>query len=102
MAELTTKAREKLRKDDFAYVDSRGEGHLPINDAAHVRNAIARWNQTAFESVAAKEEARKAILRAAKRHGIEIGEEDKICRPATSLRAASTKAGPRGGRKEAE
>jgi hypothetical protein len=100
MAELTTKARERLRKADFAYVDSHGEGHLPIHDAAHVRNAMARWNRTAFESVTAKEEARKKILRAAQRHGIEIDDEDKVCRPATALRAASTKAGPRGGRKE--
>jgi hypothetical protein len=100
MAELTTKAREKLRKGDFAYVDSKGEGHLPIHDESHVRNAMARWNQTEFESVAAKERARKKILRAARRLGIEVSDEDRVARPATSLRAASTKAGPRGGRKD--
>ena len=67
MPELTTKARDRLRKSDFAYVDADGEGHLPINDASHVRNAVARWNQTAFQSVSAKEAARKKILRAAKK-----------------------------------
>jgi hypothetical protein len=100
MAELTTKAREKLRKSGFAYVDSQGEGHLPIHDEAHVRNAIARWNQTEFESVAAKESARKKILRAAQRYGIEVSDEDNVARPAASLRPARTKAGPRGGRKD--
>ena len=64
------------------------------------RNAMARWNQTAFESMAAKERARKKIVSAAKRHGIEVDKEDKISKPVTSLRAASTKRGPRGGRKD--
>jgi hypothetical protein len=78
MAELDTKEREKLRKSQFAYVDSSGGEHLPIHDEAHVRNAIARWNQTDFESDTAKEEARKKILAAAERHGIEVDKDDKI------------------------
>ncbi len=78
MAELDTKEREKLRKSQFAYVDSAGGEHLPIHDEAHVRNAIARWNQTDFESDTAKEEARKKILAAAERHGIEVDKDDKI------------------------
>jgi hypothetical protein len=99
MAELSTKKREGLRSSQFAYVDTKGGEHLPINDESHVRNAMARWNQTAFESMAAKEQARKKIVSAAKRHGIEVDKGDKISKPVTSLRAASTKRGPRGGRK---
>ena len=99
MAELDTQDREKLDKRKFAYVDSQGEGHLPLNDESHVRNAMARWNQTEFESESAKESARRKIVAAAKRHGIEIGEDDKVAHPTGSLRAASTKKGPRGGRK---
>lgn len=99
-AVLSTSEREKLRKSDFAYVDDEGEGHLPIHDESHVRNAIARFNQTEFESKAAKERARKRIVRAAKRHGIEIGDDSEVAEPVTSLRAASTKSGPRGGRKK--
>ena len=98
MAELDAKARDRLRSTQFAYVDSKGGEHLPIHDAAHVRNAIARFNQTEFESKAAKERARRKVLSAAKRHGIEVDEESEIARPTRSLRAASTKAGPRGGR----
>jgi hypothetical protein len=78
MPELDTEHREKLRKDQFAYVDSSGGEHLPINDESHVRNAMARWNQTDFESDTAKEEARKKIVAAAKSHGIEIGPDDNI------------------------
>ena len=100
MAELDTAARDRLRSSQFAYIDRQGGEHLPINDASHVRNAMARFNQTEFESKAAKERARKRILSAAKRYDIEIDPDDNIARPVTSLRAASTKRGPRGGRKD--
>jgi uncharacterized protein DUF6582 len=99
MAELDTEDREKLDKRRFAYVDKNGEGHLPLNDESHVRNAMARWNQTEFESASAKEAARKKIMAAAKRHGIEIADDDKIAHASTGLRAATTRRGPRGGRK---
>jgi len=99
MAELDTKDREKLDKRQFAYVDSQGEGHLPLSDESHVRNAMARWNQTEFESARAKEAARRKIVAAAKRHGIEISPDDKIAHPSSGLRAATTKRGARGGRK---
>ena len=65
-----------------------------------MRNAIARFNQTEFESMAAKERARRKILAAAEKHGIEVDRDDKIRRSTCSLRAVSTKAGPRGGRKK--
>ena len=100
MAELDTKARAKLRKNQFAYVDSEGAEHLPLHDAAHVRNAMARFNQTEFESVAAKERARRKILAAAKRDDIEVDEGSNVAKPVKSLRPARTKAGPRGGRKD--
>jgi hypothetical protein len=100
MAELTTKSRDKLRSNQFAYVDRKGGEHLPINDKAHIRNAMVRWNQTEYESLAAKERARKKIVSAAKREGIEIDKDDKIAHPTRSLGAASTKRGPRGGKKD--
>ncbi|HEV8468684.1 MAG TPA: DUF6582 domain-containing protein [Candidatus Limnocylindria bacterium] len=78
MAQLDAADREKLDKRQFAYVDKTGEGHLPIHDEAHVRNAIARFNQTEFESETAKDAARTKILAAAKRHGIEVAEDDNI------------------------
>jgi hypothetical protein len=78
VAELDTEDREKLDKRKFAYVDKEGEGHLPINDEAHVRNAMARFNQTDFESGTKKETARKKIVKAAKRRGIKVGKADNV------------------------
>jgi hypothetical protein len=78
MAELDAKDRDKLRSTQFAYVDSKGGEHLPVNDESHTRNAIARFNQTDFESQAAKERARQKILRAARRFGIEVSEDSNV------------------------
>jgi hypothetical protein len=100
MAQLDATDRDKLRSNQFAYVDRDGGEHLPINDASHVRNAISRFNQTEFESIAAKERARKNILAAAGRYDIEVQEDSTVSKPARSLRAASTRRGPRGGRKD--
>jgi hypothetical protein len=78
MAELTTRQRDRLRKSDFAYVDKEGGEHLPIHDEEHVRNAIARWNQTDFESKSVRDGARRKILAAARKLGIEVSDDDKI------------------------
>jgi hypothetical protein len=78
MAELSARARERLEKSDFAYVDREGGEHLPIHDETHVRNAISRFNQTHFESAEAKERARKKILAAARKHGIEVADDDRV------------------------
>jgi hypothetical protein len=86
MATLTERSRDKLRSNQFAYVDRDGGEHLPIHDESHVRNAIARFNQTEFESAAAKERARKKILSAAKRHDIEVSEDSNVASPVRSRR----------------
>ena len=81
MPELDAADRDKLRDSQFAYVDRDGEGHLPLNDESHVRNAMARFNQTHFESRSAKERARRKIVSAAHRHGIEISDDDNVAKP---------------------
>jgi class 3 adenylate cyclase len=70
LALLDAKARARLRDSSFAYVDSKGVRRLPINDAPHVRNALARFDQTRFEDDGARERARQRLLRAAKKYGI--------------------------------
>jgi len=84
VAELDQEKRDRLRSSQFAYVDRDGGEHLPINDESHIRNAIARFNQTDFESRAAKERARKKIVNAARRHGIEIDEDSNVAQPVGS------------------
>ena len=70
MPELAASARARLPDSAFAYVDSQGRRRLPIHDASHVRNALARFDQTAFEDDVARERARQRLLRAAKKYGI--------------------------------
>ena len=84
MPEMSTRERDKLDKDQFAYVDKDGGEHLPINDEEHVRNAMARWNQTDFPSKSAREQARRKIVAAARRHGIEISDDDRVAKPGTT------------------
>lgn len=74
MEEQSKLRRSEMNASSFAYIDGEGRRHLPIHDAAHVRNALARFNQTKFESPAAKRRARARILAAARRFGIETSE----------------------------
>ncbi len=72
-AELTTDARNNLESSDFAYTDEAGEDHYPIQDAAHVRNALSRAAAAINEGGDAADTARKALPKikaAAKRMGI--------------------------------
>src|SRR5919206_937323 len=67
---LSAKERARLPDSAFAYIDSTGKRRLPINDAAHVRNALARFNQCQFEDEAARDRARTRLLRVAKKFGV--------------------------------
>lgn len=67
--------RKKLDDEDYAYIDKKGGRHLPINDKAHVRNALARFNQTHFDSAEAKSKAHAKIVARAKSMGIEVSKE---------------------------
>lgn len=70
MPPLGAKERAQLPDRCFAYIDSRGKRRLPIHDAVHVRNALARFGQVAFEDEEARDRARTRLLRAAKKFGI--------------------------------
>jgi class 3 adenylate cyclase len=70
MPRLSARRRAELPASAFAYIDGRGRRRLPIHDEAHVRNALARFTQVAFESDEARERARRRLLNAAKKVGI--------------------------------
>ena len=70
MTTLDARSRASLPDSAFAYIDSRGRRRLPLNDESHVRNALARFNQTTFEDEVARDTARTKLLRAAKKYGI--------------------------------
>ena len=99
MPQLTASARSRLPDSAFAYIDTQRVRRLPIHDAAHVRNALARFEQVSFEDDAARGRARDRVLRAAKRHGIvPLGFFDGQLRKEreTKARAADTRRWPRG------
>lgn len=70
MAKLTNAERANLPDSAFAYIDAAGKRRLPIHDAAHVRNALARFDQVVFDDEAARDRARTRLLRAAHKHGV--------------------------------
>ena len=63
MSELSEKQRDKLDDDKFAFPEQRKE---PIENASHVRNAIARFNQVKGVSDDDRDAAWKRIKKAAK------------------------------------
>ena len=81
-AKMTRKEINDLPDSDFAYIEPGGKKdasgkteprslrHLPINDAAHARNALARLSQTDI-SPEARKSALKKIKARAKKFGIE-------------------------------
>ncbi|HUP09553.1 MAG TPA: DUF6582 domain-containing protein [Caldimonas sp.] len=72
MARLETKDRDDLSGEKFAFPHQRKE---PLEDAAHVRNAIARFDQVGDVTDAERDAAWKRILSAAKKFGVEVNEK---------------------------
>jgi hypothetical protein len=68
---MSTADKNRLGSSQFAFARQRKE---PLTDAAHVRNAIARFNQVEDVSDSERDEAWKRIRRAASRFGVEIHE----------------------------
>src|SRR5690349_21690036 len=63
MSELDAKDRQELKDSDYAFPKQRKE---PLNDADHVRNAMARFDQVEGVSDDDRDEAWKRIKSAAK------------------------------------
>ena len=68
---LSTDERKHMSDATYAFPKQRKE---PLNDASHVRNAIARFDQVKGVSDEEREEAFHNIKAAAKRHGVEMTE----------------------------
>src|SRR5260370_10980591 len=73
MAKTKSVGGHDLPASDFAYVgnaDDTSTWHLPIHDEAHVRDALARFNQAQIPADAKAGVARK-LAAAAKKYGID-------------------------------
>lgn len=72
MTELSTEDRDDLDKGSFAFAKQRKE---PLENASHVRNAIARFNQVKDVTDKERDAAWKRIETAAKKFGVEVTEK---------------------------
>lgn len=72
MAELDTSDRDTLSDRQYAFPKQRKE---PIEDATHVRNAIARFDQVRDVTDSERDEAWHRITAAAKKFGVEVNEK---------------------------
>jgi len=73
MARLTKPARDRISVTKFASLKQRKE---PLENASHVRNAVARFNQVKGVTEVERRAAWKRIQSAAKRYGVELEEPD--------------------------
>jgi len=72
MTKLDARHRDDLDARQFAFPRERKE---PLENATHVRNAIARFNQVDGVSDAERDEAWKRIKAAAKKFGVQVNEK---------------------------
>jgi hypothetical protein len=66
---ISTRRRDKMPAEKFDFPKERKE---PLNDASHVRNAIARFDQVEGVSDSEREAAWRRIRAAAKKYGVEV------------------------------
>ena len=72
MTKLSEADRDHLEKGAFAFPKERKE---PLENASHVRNAIARFNQVKGVSDDERDAAWKRIKTAAKKYDVEVSEK---------------------------
>jgi hypothetical protein len=72
MPRLDADDLKELNEDKFAFPKERKE---PLNDADHVRNAIARFNQVEGVSDDERDAAWRRIKKAADKYGVEVNEK---------------------------
>ncbi len=71
MSKMNESERDKVASDEFAFPEQRKE---PLNDAAHVRNAIARFDQVKDATDGERDEAWQRIKKAANKFEVEVNE----------------------------
>ena len=70
---LSTRQENRMPRQTFAFPKERKE---PLNDARHVRNAIARFDQVEDVTNADRDRAWKRIRSAAKKFDVEVEASD--------------------------
>lgn len=73
MSDLSEKERDQLPEGAFAFPKERKE---PLEDADHVRTAVARFDQVQGVTNKERDEAWQLIRRAAQKFDVELHESD--------------------------
>lgn len=73
MSRLSDEQRDQLPDSDFAFPKERKE---PIENASHVRDAVARFDQVEDVTNKERDEAWKRIQAAAKKFGVDLHEQN--------------------------
>ncbi|MDI6104401.1 hypothetical protein QLQ12_38010 [Actinoplanes sp. NEAU-A12] len=96
--ELDAADRDALPDSVFAFPRLRKE---PLNDASHVRNALARFDQVRDVSDAERDEAFTRIRKAARKYGVEVTETrwQQLGKPTKTMKSSDK---PREGASKAE
>jgi hypothetical protein len=66
---LSARSRDRMSSEKFAFPKERKE---PLNDARHVRSAIARFDQVEGVSDTERDAAWRRIRAAARKYGVEV------------------------------
>ena len=69
MATVSTKQKNRMSSQTFAFPKERKE---PLNDARHVRNAVARFDQVEGVTDKERDNAWRRIRAAARKFGVHI------------------------------
>ena len=93
--ELDAADRNAMPDSTFAFPRVRKE---PLNDARHVRNAIARFDQVRDVTDAERDEAFRRIKRAASKFGVEMTETrwQELGKPTRTMKSSDTPRTPSG------
>lgn len=73
MSKLDQKDKDHISTRQYAFPKQRKE---PLEDATHVRNAIARFNQVSGVTDTERDEAWTRIRAAARKFKVEMNEDD--------------------------
>jgi len=88
---LSTEKRNQMSGSTYAFPRERKE---PLNDASHVRNAIARFDQVKGVSAAEKKTAFTKIESAAQKFGVDVSSNSasELARKSPARKAAKKSA----------
>jgi hypothetical protein len=90
---LSAAGRRAISPEEYAFPRERKE---PLNDASHVRNAIARFDQVQGVSDDERDEAFRRIKRAAKKFDIEMTETrwQELGKPSAATKSSERSRAP--------